>query len=109
MPLLVISLRDASCLNKCSCYLVIASESVYSYSYWIGLDSLADLGTYTWLSGRFLGQFAPWKIGQEQYTKGKCVAMVTDAQQGIKWELRDCDQRLPYICQYPPGGRKCSN
>ena len=81
---------------------------ISSTSYWIGLDNLLNVGLYTWSSGQSLGIFAPWRSGHDDEAESKCVAMVIDDQGQLIWDSRDCDETLPYICQYPPGGMPSS-
>jgi hypothetical protein len=67
--------------------------------FWIGLNDLAEQGTWTWADGKPLTS-AHWKPGEpNNFGREGCVELFTDS---WTWNDLDCAVELPSLCEAKP-------
>ncbi|XP_078573014.1 uncharacterized protein LOC144859894 [Branchiostoma floridae x Branchiostoma japonicum] len=70
-------------------------------NYWIGLDDLNDERTFLWNDDTPLGEYRRFKSNAPHKIRD-CVVLWRTARKA-KWDIKNCDFTMPYICQLPDG------
>ena len=67
---------------------------------WMGLSSPDLLGHYSWVEGKSVTWNNWVSVSSQMAVQWPCVSVVASGQ----WEGTDCDQTLPFICEYSLNG-----
>ncbi|XP_066299902.1 collectin-10-like [Branchiostoma lanceolatum] len=69
---------------------------------WIGLRRQHEGGRFEWLDGSALGDYKPW-CRRKPDGHGDCAFYVANWYGTLRWKNRECDVKLPFLCQITPG------
>ncbi|XP_044182732.1 LOW QUALITY PROTEIN: tetranectin-like [Acropora millepora] len=78
-----------------------SSESFSQGEYYIGLNNLQGTGTYKWADGT-AAPFTNWNTGHPRGGKAVVMKMNGNSDNG-KWETRNHNDALRFICECPEG------
>ncbi|XP_067025599.1 mucin-7-like isoform X2 [Acropora muricata] len=70
--------------------------------YYIGLNDLNKTGTYRWVDGT-TASFTDWKNGFPKANDRKDGVVIKKNGNDGKWQMKDSDIGMPFICECPDG------